>query len=372
MKGFSRPSPAEERWLALGRALGSAAPPGAIADRAGGWRATGTLARIALFFLGIIAVALLYGILGFEGSSTLLFAGLIASIAAESLAAGKRLFASGIEEGLCLGGWLTLGAWLSTTIDTQPGMRAETLIEPILIVMSAAAGLRLLNPFVTTVAAIACVHWITTTDVARAVDSVIGGGLLTLLLGCSLAAFALVLGGRTYQRPSHDRMLDWLVATLPIASYWQSASWFAFDPANVSRVGTARVAIILVLAALGSAMLLIGVRRRRHAPLLGFMGCVVGVALEVRFAVGYPTEAWLIGCGLAALVVGVVLDRSLRQRRNGFTSMATATREGPLDLLQTAGAAVLAGSHPGPAPRAEPEVTGSGGRFGGGGASGSF
>ena len=46
--------------------------------------------------------------------------------------------------------------------------------------------------------------------------------------------------------------------------------------------------------------------------------------------------------------------------------------EGPLDLLQTAGAAVLAQRTTPELPRSEPPVAGGGGRFGGGGASGSY
>ena len=76
--------------------------------------------------------------------------------------------------------------------------------------------------------------------------------------------------------------------------------------------------------------------------------------------------------GLAALLAGVALDRYLRSPRNGFISAALTHREGPLDLLQTAGAAVLAQSTAPELPRSEPPVAPGGGRFGGGGASGSY
>ena len=64
--------------------------------------------------------------------------------------------------------------------------------------------------------------------------------------------------------------------------------------------------------------------------------------MELRLATTLATETWLILYGLAALVAGVALDRYLRQPRNGLTSVALTRREGPLDLLQTAGAALLA------------------------------
>jgi uncharacterized membrane protein YgcG len=65
------------------------------------------------------------------------------------------------------------------------------------------------------------------------------------------------------------------------------------------------------------------------------------------------------------------LDRYLREPRNGLTSAALSSREGPLDLLQTVGAAVLAQRTTSELPQAEVSVSGGGGKFGGGGASGS-
>jgi uncharacterized membrane protein YgcG len=73
-----------------------------------------------------------------------------------------------------------------------------------------------------------------------------------------------------------------------------------------------------------------------------------------------------------ALVAGVALDRYLRQPRNGLTSAALSSREGPLDLLQTVGAAVLAQRTTSALPQPDAPVSGGGGKFGGGGASGSY
>jgi hypothetical protein len=95
--------------------------------------------------------------------------------------------------------------------------------------------------------------------------------------------------------------------------------------------------------------------------------------VELRFATpGIATEAWLIGCGIAALFVGLVLDRYLRKPRNGFTSTALSSREGPLDLLQTVGAAALAQRSAPEVPQSQAGMTGGEGRFGGGGASGNY
>ncbi len=323
--------------------------------------------------LGLVAAALILGILGFRNETTLLVAGLVAALAAEWLTVARRLHASGIEEGLCVAGFLMIGAWITTLIAPRSGFAGGTVETLVLIAAVGAAGLRLLNPLVTTCAVIAFVYWVGSTATARALDQAIGGGVTTVIVGCALATLALVLGAREYRRPSHDRMLDWLVATLPVAAYAQPATWNVYEALHVpGGGGTVRLATAVLLLVLAAALLVAGLRRRRHAPLLGFMGCVACLAVELRLATALATETWLIVYGLAALVAGVALDRYLRPPRNGLTSAALTHREGPLDLLQTAGAAVLAQRTAPELPRSEPPVTPGGGRFGGGGASGSY
>jgi hypothetical protein len=323
--------------------------------------------------LGFLAAALLVGLLRAGNETTLLVAGLIATVAAEWLTVTRRLYASGIEEGLGVAGYLLVGAWIATQLEPLSGFASASLGTLVLIVAGGAAGLRRLNAFVTACAVIALLSWVGTTAAARAIDAVIGGGLTALLLGAALAASALALGAREYRRPSYDRMLDWLVATLPIAAYAQYASWSALDPTalEVADGGGRPVAIVLLLA-LGAAMLWAGLQRRRHAPLWGFLGCVAGLAVELHGALAFAIETWLILCGLVALTAGVALERYLRTPRNGLTSVPLTRREGPLDLLQIAGAALLARRAGPEAPPAESTFEGGGGRFGGGGASGSY
>jgi len=373
MRSRWRPSPEEERWLEVESRFGAAVPRADVAERTGGWRSTGPLARIALFVLGFVAAALMIGVLGFRNETTLLVAGLIAALAAEWLAVERRLHASGVEEGLCVAGFLMIGAWITTLIAPRSGFAGGTVETLVLIAAVGAAGLRLLNPLVTTGAVIAFVYWVGSTATARALDQMIGGGVTAVIVGCALATLALVLGTRAYRRPSHDRMLDWLVATLPVAAYAQPATWNVYEALHVpGGGGTGRLATAVLLLALAAALLVAGLRRRRHAPLLGFMGCVACLAVELRLATTLATETWLIVYGLAALVAGLALDRYLRPPRKGLTSAALTHREGPLDLLQTAGAAVLAQSTAPELPRSEPPVAPGGGRFGGGGASGSY
>ena len=368
-----RPSPGEERWLAVAAELGSAVAPGAVAERAGGWRSTGPLARIALFVLGYVAATLLLGLLGFENETMLLVAGLAAALAAEWLTVQRRLHASGFEEGLGVAGTMMIGFWVTIVFAPEPLSYGGSIQVLVLIAAAATAGLRRLNPFVTTCAAIAFLYWVDSVAPARVVDQWIGGGMAAMSFGCVAAAAALALGARHYQRPSYDRMLDWLVATLPGAAYLQHAPWSDLAPAELpAGIGAGRLPAVALLLVLGVALLVTGLRRRRHAPLLGFLGCVAGLAVELRLASSLATETWLIACGLAALVAGVVLDRYLRQPRDGLTSARLDSREGPLDLLQTAGAAVLAQRSAPEAPPPDSSYTPGGGKFGGGGASGSY
>jgi uncharacterized membrane protein YgcG len=370
-----RPSPGEERWLEVTTRLGGALPRGALAERTGGWRSTGPLARAALFVLGFVAAVLLFGILGFGDESMLLVAGLITAAAAEWLTVARRFHGSGIEEGLCLSGFLMVGVWITTITGSPMNYADGRLVTLVPIAAVGLAGLRLLNPFVTACAAVAFLDWAGSTGVAREIDKVAGAGLTELALGCALAALALALGARTYQRPSYDRMLDWLVATLPVATYVLHAGLSVAARAGAVPAAGAvgHLPVTMLLFAIGAAMLVAGLRRRRHAPLLGFMGCVACLAVELHLATTPRTETWLILCGLVALVAGVALDLYLRQPRSGITSARLTDREGPLDLLQTAGAAVLAGREEhGQPPAPGPRVAQGEGRFGGGGASGSY
>lgn len=368
-----RPSPEEERWLEVTSALGAALPRMALAGRTGGWRSTGPLARIALFVLGFVAAALLLGVVGFADEAMLLVAGAAAALAAEWLALRQRLFASGVEEGLTVAGFLMIGLWIAIEL-VEGSARSESRLQ-VLVVIAAigAAGLRRLNPVVTTCAAIALALWAGSTGPAHALEDAIGANVTSLALGCAFAAAALILGAREFRRPSHDRILDWLVAVPPVAVYALDAKWRVLDTLRLpSGSHATRVAIVALLLPLAVALLATGLRRRRHAPLWGFLGCLAALAVELRASIPVAMETWLIACGLVALVAGLVLDRYLREPRHGLTSASLTKGEGPLDLLQVAGTALLAHRATPEVPAAEPGFEGGGGKFGGGGASGRY
>jgi hypothetical protein len=360
------PDPGEERWLEVTARLRAVLAPDALLERAGGWRGTGTFARIALFGLGCVAAGLVLGLLGLDGDTALLAAALVTAAAAEWLKQGRRLHASGIEEGLCYGSYVMLALWVA---DLGSAGRDTYWIA--LILATAAAGFRLLNAFLTACAAVYAIGWCAGEPFARAIDEALGAGVTGMLLAGALALFALAAGSREFRRPSLDNMLDWLVVAMSLVLFaWRSTWVLTVSMTNVPAGVTPRAVLACgLLLALAAVSLVVGLRRRRHAPLLAGLLCAAGLAVELRFAIGGPTEAWLVCIGVALIAASSLLDRRLRTPRRGITSARLTDRAGPLDLLQSAGAAVAMRSVQ---PEPPPATSAHDGRFGGGGASGEF
>jgi hypothetical protein len=369
-----RPSPGEERWLETAARLRGALLEDLATERTGGWRSAGLFARIALFVLGLVAAALTLAVLGFDHDAMLLVAGLVAAGAAEWLKVGKRLHASGIEEGLCVGGYLMIGVWIAGRIAALPdNADLDDLLLCVGVAIGAAA-FRLLNPFLATCAALAFIERLDSAQVARTIDAAAGGGTAALAFACVVAAAALAAGAREFRRLSHDRMLDWIVVALPLYAYARHVSWSWVAMVSGSPPGTAGLVVtVALLAGFGALALVAGLRRRRHAPLLAFLGCVACIAVEMRLVIHWTPETRLVLDGLAAIAVGLAIDHYLRRPRSGLTSARLTDREGPLDLLQAVGAAVLAQpGRSGEPATSEPAVAARDGRFGGGGASASY
>jgi hypothetical protein len=363
-----RPTPDEERWLAAASRL-RLRPDGAeLAARTGGWRVTGPLARIALFVLGVLAAGLAWGLLSGAAGLGLLVSGIAVLGAAEWLIRARRLHASGVEEALVAAGLVMIVLWL---VDTAA---SEASAVPLLALALLLAGLRLLNPLLTWLAAFTFVVWFSREAPGLRVDAWLGFGTAAVAGACLVAVAALAAGAREFRRPSHDRMLDWLVAALPAATYAYGGGWrLALRPEllDPAWAGASRGVVPMLLGIYAAIALVVGVRRRAHAPLLGFLGGTACLLLELHPYTGLPAELWLIVCGAAALAAGLVLDRRLREPRDGVTSARLNDREGPLDLLQHAGASVLA-QRDAPAARPDEGFAPGGGRYGGGGAGGSW
>jgi hypothetical protein len=363
-----RPSPDEERWLVVASRVRRERGAALLAAELGGdWRTVSLLVRCAFFVFGCFAagaVASICAILHFPHA--LFVSGVVSVVAAEWLIRQRRLFASGLEEALEIAGLLLIVFDVLSRSGLWDGGKAALLIASAFAI----AGVRLLNPLFTTLAAVA---------LSFAVEFATGGHffqqndaatVLTCLLCFVVGVLALALGALQFQRPSHDRMLDWLVVAMPLTGWlWAAGDQIGSVPDPLRDHTPIHLFAPVALLAFGLLALVTGIRRRTHGPLLACMVCIACVAYELRNLTGLPVEARHIIWGTVALVAATILDRYLRTPRRGITSQKLSDREGPLDLLQLAGASVLT-------PRTQPAQTSAfhagGGQGAGGGAHGTY
>jgi hypothetical protein len=342
-----RPTPVQERWMAVAARVGGGRRTPWLAERTGGWVAAKPILRCALFVLGAVAAGLTAAVFYFTHfPGYLLLASFSLIGVAEWLVLRRHLFGAGIEEALELAGLLLLVFQVEDLGLEDFGTRMALLIGSMLGV----AGFRFLNPLFIVLAAAALCFAI---DLA-------GAHSMASAFCFASAVAALSAGGIQFRRPAYDHMLDWLVVILPLVGY----VWFENRTAGVPLPAHAPV---FALAPYGAAALYIGIRRRRHAPLLAFMACLGCIGYELRNLTRLPLEAKLILWGSVILLLTLALSRYLRTPRAGISSQKGEDSEF-LDLLQLAGAGGLS-------PQAQPrpaEFKGAGGAGGGGGASGSY
>lgn len=365
-----RPTPQQERWSVAAARLGLDRATPWIAERVGGWKGARLLTRGALFALGAVGAGLTLAVTTLlHVPGPLVVAGVVAVVAAEWLVAGGRFFGAGVEEALGIAGLLFLVGEFVDVLGSGHAPRTALLVA----LAFAIAGRRFLNPLFTTLAVVALSVAVDAGASAGNHGAVPSGTIAGLFCFLS-AALALALGSISFRRPSSDRMLDWLVALMPLAGYlWLVAR----VPHGLSREFLRHPSLLgllplLLTTSLGAAGLAVGLRRRRHAPLAAFMVCVACVAYEVRDLSGLRLEFRLILWGVVALVVAVALDRALRTPRQGITSRSVGRDPEGLALLQLAGAGALAPPAPPSAAAPAAPFRGGGGRFDGGGASGGY
>lgn len=353
----ARPTVSEERGLAIADRYPALREAVDRLGLAGRWKAATWLARCVGFVLGLVGAGMLAGVLRLF-PAPLFIGGLLLLVAAEWLIARRHVVRSGFEEAMYLCGATAVAVQLLIWIDTDNASLAVALVAMAVLL----AGWRLLNPLFTTLA---------TADLTLSIGlfrtTLFDGRLNTLAaaLACALlAAGALVAGGRSWQRPSHDRMLDGLVIAMP----WLAYGWVIAYPGNIAQKWLP-LALSLAFVVATTA---VGASRRAHPPLVSALGSAACALHAVYMLLGWPVHWRLIVIGALALAAAVLLERLLRDRRNGITSRPIDEPAG-LDLAHLAAAAHLPsapGVPSGPAPA--PAVQGQGGDFGGGGASGRF
>jgi len=352
---IARPTVTEERWLTLAARYPALRAAAEHTGNGGGWKTTTWLGRCLGFLLGLLGTGMLAGVL-FAFPSPLLIGGLLLMVAAEWLVAQRRVFRSGIEEAVYLCGAIAVAAQLLVWSDgSNDALGCACIATAVLLV-----GWRLLNPLFTTIAFAGY-----SLAIGFVGGSLFGGRMNSFEAGIACALFAvvaLIAGGSAWRRPAHDRMLDGLVIVMP----WLAHGWLTAYGWR-SNAGIAWWALVLAMGFL-AVNLIIGIRRRQHAPLIGALGNLVCVGYALHRLVAWPLHWQLVAAGAVLLAAAVLLDRRLRSRSEGITSAAIDEPAG-LELAQLAGAAHIT---PAPGAAADAGMQGQGGGFGGGGASGRF
>ena len=364
-----RPTPAQERWHAVEERYPSLREAVRRQSAAGHWKYATLLTRCLFFVLGLFVAGAAYAIFDIAGLPLPgIVTGLVLIGFAEWLIRRRGLFASGIEESLWAAGSVLFVFDFYDEFLSSEEAAGLLLMAAVL----ALAGWRLLNPLLTTLAALIA---------SAALALLIGSGwMLEDVEGAGYASFALAFGalgagGLAFQRPSHDRMLDWLVVAMPAIGYiwlnWSHNGALTLQVLLDGRLGP--LVPLLLVSTFGLAALVIGLRRRRHAPLVAVLVCVLLIAYELRNLTGLSLQWRLIFWGGLGLLGSIILERALRLPRNGITSRDVDEDLPALDLMQMGGAAVVAqAAVPTSGAPATAAVEGQGGSFGGGGASGRF
>ena len=349
-----RPTPSQERWLTLARRFHLSPERGPLREHTGGWRTANIWSRCACFVLGLVAAAMI-GIIGNNlwPSSEWAAAGIISVVAAEWLILGRRHFSSGIEESLEVAGltMLAIECW------SRSGS-SEYMGAAFLGIAFAVAGLRLLNPIFTTLSALA---FVLSLNVAP-----LKGGFACYFIGL----FALLAGRHLFRRPSYDLMLDYLVIVMPVAGYLWSTRDSLFVGTDYLHAGFLQWVVPASCLIYAAIVVVIGLRRRTHAPIIASMLCIACAAYEFRRLTGLPLETRLILWGCVLLLISVILERYLRVMRHGITSRQVLDNDDKAGILSIFGSAILTPQST--QLKTAPLFQGGGGQFGGGGASGKF
>lgn len=304
------------------------------------WRANGPALALVFFGLTCAATAAAWAsveaIIGAEKVTSWIVA-LAAITAAEMLIRKWRFFGSGVESALFISG-------LFCAIFGLPGEGSREVLL-LFAAASAAAGLRMRNPFFGALAAAFVLSWLD----SRALDAVAATGALTL------AAIALAAGAREWRRPSTDMLWTVLLVIPPIGAAIATAD--ELSPWWAAAYG-----------AFAAVSFLAGLRLRLHPPLIAAgVNAVIATAILAHYDLLPSTQEWrLMAGGSVLLAASAAASRLLRDRTRGIvvTADALTAHDDDLEILATL-------SMQPKAPETAAGTTG-GGRFGGAGSTGSF
>ncbi|HWS71862.1 MAG TPA: hypothetical protein VN605_07085 [Thermoanaerobaculia bacterium] len=340
------PSEADERELAMRHRFANVR---AIASGTKTpWQRSSPWIALLFFGLTLFAISATFGFFSLLGLPKGLLTAALCIGLAELLIQQRRMFGTGIESALWIGG---LFAFLF-------GLPSQGRVEALLAFAAAAglAGLRMRNPYFGTFSAILVVIYLAAAAHGSAFWT--GGAALLALALTIAAAFGLL---RKWSRPSTDSLLVAMVVVMPVAAY------------VTGKVLTEQTAldlqVAIVFASVAALLLTLGLARRNRALLIAGLVTVACVAIEVHELFFRSLEARLLAGGALLLVLTAVVSRALRGRTLGIV-VTPAPMTQLEQVIQMGGAVAIA--HPEPASQQPPDLKPGGGEFGGAGASGGF
>jgi hypothetical protein len=284
--------------------------------------------------------------------ATAFTAAAIAIACGEYMILRRRMYGSGIESALWIGGLLAF-------ISGLP--RSGT--DEALLVIAAAFGIaawRMQNAIFATIGAIfgAC-YFVAVWDGAHDYWRV-------AVVPLALAVTAIVAKRRNFSRPWIDSFWSYVAIVMPLVA--------EIGGRITTYDSKGHLQYALTYAILGTIALLAGLHLREHSLLIA-AGVSFGImSFEAHDLVDTPLEWKLISGGVVLLGLAAVIARTLRGRTTGFvTAPARLTRYD--DLIKLGGTMAMGQTIHGKAAESEPGVTGTAGgadSFGGAGATGDY
>jgi len=319
------PSVAEERAMAFSKRVES-------------WRTVSTTTAIAFFVLTVLAIA------AFDWFCDLLtlpngWATAIVAIAvAEFLIRRGRLWGTGVEGALWIGG-------LFAFIFALPSSGKP---EAVLTFVAAAAisGWRVRNALFGALAVVLVTVYLILREWPWS----------AMLFSVAVAVVALLALIRTWKRPSTETLWNVLAVVMPVAGLAGGLQ------ATNSKSDVRVVALFVALAGFALAL---GIRRRVRGALIAGIVDIVIAGVAAHDFIPFSLETRLILVGATTLAIAGTIARALRGRGRGFVITPTSpARETLLNIVP----AFL----PTPSGSSSPQPVSGGGTFGGAGASGQF
>jgi hypothetical protein len=316
------------------------------------WRRNGPFVAAAFFGLTVFAMFALVALCKSTGA-TEFTAAAIAIAGGEYLILRRRMYGSGIESALWIGGLLAFIAGLPRSGDPEA-----------MLVIAAAFGIaawRMQNAIFGAIGVIFlgiyfAVAWHGSHDYWRAA-----------MVPLAVAVIAVVAKRWIFFRPWLDSFWSLVAIVMPLVAEI-GGRIVAYDSAG-------HLEYALTFLVLGSIALLAGLHLRDHALLIAAGVSFAINAFELHDRYDPPLEWELILGGLALLAIAAVVARLMRGRTTGL--VATPARLTRYDELVKLGGTMVAGQalQPHPAAPSDPAVTGTeggAGSFGGGGATGDY